>query len=74
MVRFFDVHHTTSLALSQLQRHGARFPTSGASIRIESAVSKLLAATNYTDPRMEFLRTYKYELGADDLVPFGAQE
>jgi hypothetical protein len=37
-------------------------------------VSKLLSVTNYTDPRVVFLKTYKYELGENDLVEFGAEE
>ena len=41
---------------------------------IAYALSKLLSVTNYTDPRMAFLQDYEYELGADDLVAFGARE
>ncbi|KAF8226950.1 acid phosphatase [Tricholoma matsutake] len=66
--------HCKVIQLLQLQRHGARFPTSGASVGIRNAVSKLLTAANYTDPRVVFLRTYRYELGEDDLVAFGAHE
>ncbi|KAJ3506030.1 hypothetical protein NLJ89_g7102 [Agrocybe chaxingu] len=55
-----------------IQRHGARFPTSGATMGIVAAVNKLLAATSYADPRMDFLRNYTYSLGVADLVPFGA--
>jgi hypothetical protein len=60
--------------LLQLQRHGARYPTSGASVGIKLAVSKLQSVTNFTDPQIAFMNTYKYELGEDDLVAFGAQE
>jgi hypothetical protein len=38
------------------------------------AVSKLQSVTNFTDPQIAFIKTYKYELGEDDLVIFGAQE
>ncbi|KAL0960773.1 hypothetical protein HGRIS_005794 [Hohenbuehelia grisea] len=55
-----------------LQRHGARFPTSGATTAIRSALSKLSSVQNFTDPRLDFLRTYQYTLGINDLVPFGA--
>ena len=43
-------------------------------MRITYALSKLLSATNYTDPRVVFLKDYRYELGVDDLVAFGAHE
>ncbi|KAJ7172078.1 phytase [Mycena filopes] len=55
-----------------LQRHGARFPTSGASINIVSAVRKLQNVDEYTHGGMEFLRSFVYTLGTDDLVPSGA--
>ncbi|KAJ7256493.1 phytase [Mycena haematopus] len=56
----------------KLQRHGARFPTSGASINIESAVRKLQSVDEYAHPSMEFLSSFVYALGTDDLVPSGA--
>ncbi|PPQ70094.1 hypothetical protein CVT24_003866 [Panaeolus cyanescens] len=55
-----------------IQRHGARFPTSGATTRILNAVQKLKSATQYTDPAFDFLTNYTYSLGKDNLVPFGA--
>ncbi|KAJ7149354.1 phytase [Mycena filopes] len=58
--------------ITQLQRHGARFPTSGASINIVSAVRKLQSVDEYTHAGMEFLRSFVYTLGTDDLVPSGA--
>ncbi|KAF8998836.1 phytase [Cyathus striatus] len=55
-----------------LERHGARFPTSGATKRILSAVGKLQSAGEFTDPRLDFLRNFTYDLGQDNLVRFGA--
>ncbi|KAJ6502122.1 phytase [Mycena sanguinolenta] len=57
-----------------LQRHGARFPTFGASMNIVSAVRKLqsVPASEYTHPSMEFLSSFVYALGISDLVPSGA--
>ncbi len=55
-----------------IQRHGARFPTSGAATRIRAALEKLSNATDITDNRLQFLSGYQYDLGQDDLVPFGA--
>ncbi|OSD04415.1 phytase [Trametes coccinea BRFM310] len=57
-----------------LQRHGARYPTSGAATRIEAAIAKLKAADSYTDPLLAFVENYTYILGLDDLVPFGASQ
>ncbi|KAF5358598.1 hypothetical protein D9758_007734 [Tetrapyrgos nigripes] len=56
-----------------IQRHGARFPTSGSSKTIISAVTKLKAVQDtLVDPKMDFIRNYTYDLGTDDLVEFGA--
>ncbi|KAI0076913.1 phytase [Panus rudis PR-1116 ss-1] len=57
-----------------IQRHGARFPTTGATTRIKAAMAKLESVKHLTDPRLDFLRSFKYDLGADDLVPFGAAQ
>ncbi|KAF5353129.1 hypothetical protein D9758_008805 [Tetrapyrgos nigripes] len=58
-----------------LQRHGARFPTSGASSNIISAINKLKAVQNsFSDPNMLFIRSYKYDLGQNDLVELGAKQ
>lgn len=35
---------------------------------------KLQTAQTYTDPRFAFLSNFTYDLGHDDLVPFGAQQ
>ena len=58
----------------QIQRHGARYPTSGATPAIRTAVRKLQAVEWYTDSRFDFLADYVYELGENDLVRFGAEQ
>ncbi|OBZ70094.1 3-phytase B [Grifola frondosa] len=57
-----------------LQRHGARYPTSGATKSINAALAKLLSVKNFTDPRLAFLEEYTYNLGQNDLVAFGAAQ
>ncbi|KAI0684185.1 phytase [Cytidiella melzeri] len=57
-----------------IQRHGARFPTAGASERILTALNKIQSVTAFTSSRLDFLKTYKYNLGTDDLVQYGANE
>ncbi|RPD81346.1 phytase [Lentinus tigrinus ALCF2SS1-7] len=60
--------------VNQIQRHGARFPTSGAATRIKAALSKLQSVTDSTDSLLEFVEDYTYDLGQDNLVPFGASQ
>ncbi|KAF8076950.1 phytase [Lyophyllum atratum] len=57
-----------------IQRHGARYPTSGAGANIVAAVNKLLAAEEYTEEHLDFLKNYTYRLGEEDLLPFGARQ
>ncbi|KAH9899417.1 phytase [Cubamyces lactineus] len=57
-----------------LQRHGARFPTSGSAERIIAAIDKLQAADDYRDPMLSFVQDYTYTLGQDDLVALGASQ
>jgi hypothetical protein len=72
-LRLIWLHHLINHSL-KIQRHGARFPTANAGAKIEAAVAKLKKATQYTDPKLNFLTGYTYDLGEDDLVPFGAAE
>lgn len=58
----------------QIQRHGARYPTSEVGQHIQKAVDKLKSAQNYSDPKLLFLRNYTYDLGENDLLPVGALE
>ncbi|KAF8523954.1 phytase [Hysterangium stoloniferum] len=57
-----------------LQRHGARFPTSGATTRIRSAVSKLQSVTPISNENLRFLKDWVYDLGQNDLIEFGARQ
>uniref|UniRef100_A0A0W0GEB5 Phytase A n=1 Tax=Moniliophthora roreri TaxID=221103 RepID=A0A0W0GEB5_MONRR len=57
-----------------IQRHGARYPTTGAALNIVSAVSKLQSVKEYKDPKLEFLKEYVYDLGTADLVASGAKQ
>ncbi|KZV99460.1 acid phosphatase [Exidia glandulosa HHB12029] len=57
-----------------LERHGARFPTSGATTRIKSAVAKMQAVPAWTNEEFDFIKSFVYDLGKDDLIPFGAKE
>lgn len=65
---------TSLTTVIQIQRHGARFPTSGASARIQAALQRFQSASEFLDPKLKFLKNYTYSLSQDDLVPFGAQQ
>jgi hypothetical protein len=71
---YLALFNPQSIQSLQIQRHGSRYPTSGAGIAIQVSVARLLGARNYTDSRLDFLTNYTYELGQDDLVPLGASE
>ncbi|KAI0028509.1 phytase [Vararia minispora EC-137] len=55
-----------------LQRHGARWPTSGAAARQRASVAKIKAAPIFTDPNLNFLRKFVYDFSANNLLPYGA--
>lgn len=57
-----------------LQCHGARFPTTSAGKAIVASVKKLQQASSFNVPDLEFVKDYKYTLGAEDLVLYGAQQ
>jgi len=57
-----------------LHRHGARFPTAKSGEKLKDTVSKFSQVKSFSNPKMAFLGNYTYTLGADSLVPFGAQE
>ncbi|ORY64777.1 histidine phosphatase superfamily [Leucosporidium creatinivorum] len=56
-----------------LQRHGARYPTLGAALDMVSSLSKLQGRKSYPS-ELEFMRSYKYNLGVNSLLPAGALE
>ncbi|KAH9919703.1 histidine phosphatase superfamily [Fomitopsis serialis] len=57
-----------------LQRHGARYPTTGAAARIQAALAKLHAVTVLSNSPLAFVSNYTYTLGQNSLVSLGAQE
>ncbi|KIP06154.1 hypothetical protein PHLGIDRAFT_107300 [Phlebiopsis gigantea 11061_1 CR5-6] len=63
-----------SCKIDQLQRHGARYPTSGATTGIKAALAKIQSAKEFKDPALSFLKSFTYDLGNNDLVPFGAAQ
>ncbi|KAF5369717.1 hypothetical protein D9615_010152 [Tricholomella constricta] len=66
--------HCRVTQVNIIQRHGARYPTSGSAKMIVAALNKLLSVEEFTDDRLNFLKDYNYRLGENDLLPFGARE
>ncbi|KAK6535776.1 hypothetical protein TWF281_000028 [Arthrobotrys megalospora] len=57
-----------------LSRHGARYPTDGASEGIKKTVNKIQSQATSYSRRTAFIKSFKYTLGADALTTFGEQE
>lgn len=67
--------HCSIDQVSILQRHGARWPTSGAARAIHQTLDKIHRGSALpVDSRLHFLKHYRYELGEEDLVPLGLRE
>lgn len=58
----------------QLQRHGARWPTTNSGEEIKATVKKLKRVKHYKEHYLKFLKHFTWDLGADDLLPFGATQ
>ncbi|ODM23323.1 3-phytase A [Aspergillus cristatus] len=57
-----------------LSRHGARYPTASKSYKYSSLIKDIQKnATSFPD-KYAFLETYEYNLGEDDLTPFGENQ
>ena len=57
-----------------MQRHGARYPNGDDGEQYGDGVNHLAAADKFIDKKLKFMKGYEYDLGADDLVPFGAAQ
>jgi Histidine phosphatase superfamily (branch 2) len=80
---YFDVPSTISSDLPSdcryssaqiLSRHGSRYPTWFKSWSYKILIDRILADVNLFTGRYEFLANYTYELGADQLTPYGEGE
>lgn len=57
---------------AQLHRHGARYPNEEDDY--PTAVKHLLGAKEISDPSLDFLKDYEYDLPEEMLTPFGAEQ
>ena len=62
------------MSQKKLQRHGARYPTKSSGEAIQESVEQIQQATSFNNPNLTFIKDYKYTLGTDNLVPFGAAQ
>ncbi|KAL1717371.1 histidine phosphatase superfamily [Schizophyllum commune] len=60
--------------VSSIQRHGARYPTGGATERIQAALAQFANVTEYNDKKIAFVADYEYDLGVSHLIAFGARQ
>lgn len=70
------LHEILIPGLKQLQRHGARYPTSDSWSSIASAVGKIKDASSLhpqaaAHSPLAFVSKYNFTLGTDSLVDFG---
>ncbi|WYZ46303.1 hypothetical protein EsH8_IX_000528 [Colletotrichum jinshuiense] len=57
-----------------LSRHGARDPTAGKTATYKALVDRIHASVPTYGRGFEFIKTYEYTLGADELTSFGQRE
>ncbi|KAK2041562.1 histidine acid phosphatase [Colletotrichum somersetense] len=57
-----------------LSRHGARDPTAGKTVNYKALVDRIHANVTSYGRGYEFIETYEYTLGADQLTSFGQKE
>ncbi|RFU71986.1 histidine acid phosphatase [Trichoderma arundinaceum] len=57
-----------------LSRHGARDPTASKTVQYDALIRSVHANTSSYGPGYEFIQSYNYTLGADQLTRFGQQE
>lgn len=60
--------------LSSFSVTGPAFPTSGATKVITAALAKLQAARSFNDTKLDFIESYAYDLGEDELVKYGVDQ
>ncbi|KAM7191042.1 Histidine phosphatase superfamily [Naviculisporaceae sp. PSN 640] len=57
-----------------LSRHGARDPTAGKSLAYKLLIDEIHRSVASYGPGYKFLKKYVYNLGSDQLTPFGEQQ
>ncbi|KAI1776878.1 phosphoglycerate mutase-like protein [Hypoxylon cercidicola] len=57
-----------------LARHGARDPTEHKSLAYGAVIDRIHSSVTQYGKDFEFIKDYKYTLGADQLTPFGEQQ
>ncbi|KAJ5543323.1 Histidine phosphatase superfamily clade-2 [Penicillium sp. DV-2018c] len=57
-----------------VSRHGARYPSADKSEKYAELIGAIKANATEYKGKLEFLRSYDYELGSDDLTPFGERQ
>ncbi|OQE31156.1 hypothetical protein PENFLA_c002G10123 [Penicillium flavigenum] len=70
-----EVPHDCQVTFAQvISRHGARFPSAKKSKVYAKLIENIQANATAYKGNTKFLRSYKYIMGGDDLVPFGVNQ
>ncbi|KAH7909640.1 histidine phosphatase superfamily [Hygrophoropsis aurantiaca] len=62
------------IQVNLLQRHGARYPKKSDGKAMKKSAEALAGANSFNGSEYDFLANYTYDLGTDDLVPYGAAQ
>ncbi|KAK2051030.1 histidine acid phosphatase [Colletotrichum caudatum] len=57
-----------------LSRHGARDPVKSMAVKFETLINRIQNSVTSYGKGYEFIKTYKYTLGTEQLTPFGERE
>ncbi|KAJ5142814.1 uncharacterized protein N7515_001601 [Penicillium bovifimosum] len=70
-----EVPDTCEITFVQVvSRHGARLPSADKSKKYAELIGAIKANATAYKGKLEFLRSYEYKLGSDDLTPFGERQ
>ncbi|KAH7923636.1 acid phosphatase [Leucogyrophana mollusca] len=62
------------IQVNLLQRHGARYPKKSDGKAMKKSAEQLQGASSFNGSEYDFLANFTYDLGTDDLVPYGAAQ
>lgn len=58
----------------KIERHGARYPTTRDSAAIKPVYERFRSFATHKNPALNFIHKWKWSLGTESLVPFGAAQ
>ncbi|KAL6310054.1 histidine phosphatase superfamily [Sparassis latifolia] len=58
--------------VTRLHRHGARYPAKTDGVQYGGSIQHLASPHKFVESNLDFLKDYRYDMGEEDLIPFGA--